>query len=240
VAITGEQAFMDTQTLAMAQDIDFSLLALLWRASFVVKLVMILLTLASFWSWAIIVQKFISYRQARREAAIFDRAFWSGEPLDELFDQIGPQPAGPSERIFASGMVEWRRSHRQDGGLIAGAQARIDRSMDVAIAKATENLTRGLPFLATVGSTAPFVGLFGTVWGIKVAFEQIAISQNTSLAVVAPGIAEALVATALGLLAAIPAVIFYNKLCTDRDRIIAGYEAFADEFATILSRQLDA
>ncbi len=231
---------MDTQTIAMAQDIDFSLLALFWRASFIVKLVMILLTVASFWSWAIIVQKFISYRQARREAAVFDRAFWSGEPLDELFDQIGPQPEGASERIFASGMVEWRRSHRQDGELITGAQARIERSMDVAIAKATENLTRGLPFLATVGSTAPFVGLFGTVWGIKVAFEQIAISHNTSLAVVAPGIAEALVATALGLVAAIPAVIFYNKLSTDSDRIIGGYEAFADEFSTILSRQLDA
>ncbi|WP_347311108.1 protein TolQ [Defluviimonas sp. SAOS-178_SWC] len=231
---------MDTQTLAMAQEIDFSLLALFWRASFVVQLVMIMLTVASFWSWSIIVQKFISYRRARQEAAIFDRAFWSGEPLDELFEKIGSQPDGPSEKIFASGMVEWRRSHRQDGELIAGAQARIDRSMDVAIVKATESLTRGLPFLATVGSTAPFVGLFGTVWGIKVAFEQIAISQNTSLAVVAPGIAEALVATALGLLAAIPAVIFYNKLSTDSDRIIAGYEAFADEFATILSRQLDA
>ncbi|MCV2871722.1 protein TolQ [Defluviimonas sp. WL0050] len=230
---------METETLAMAQEMDFSLLALFWRASFVVQLVMIMLTVASFWSWAIIIQKFISYRQARQEASIFDRAFWSGEPLDELFEKIGSQPDGASEKIFASGMVEWRRSHRQDGELIAGAQARIDRSMDVAIVKATESLTRGLPFLATVGSTAPFVGLFGTVWGIKVAFEQIAISQNTSLAVVAPGIAEALVATALGLLAAIPAVIFYNKLSTDSDRIISGYEAFADEFATILSRQLD-
>ncbi|MCB2137491.1 MAG: MotA/TolQ/ExbB proton channel family protein, partial [Rhodobacteraceae bacterium] len=164
----------------------------------------------------------------------------SGEPLDELFEKIGSQPDGASEKIFASGMIEWRRSHRQDGELIAGAQARIDRSMDVAIAKETERLSGGLPFLATVGSTAPFIGLFGTVWGIKTAFEQIAISQNTSLAVVAPGIAEALVATALGLLAAIPAVIFYNKLSTDSDRIITGYEAFADEFATILSRQLDA
>lgn len=230
---------METETLAMAQEMDFSLLALFWRASFVVQLVMIMLTVASFWSWAIIIQKFISYRQARHEASIFDRAFWSGEPLDELFEKIGSQPDGASEKIFASGMVEWRRSHREGGELIAGAQARIDRSMDVAIVKATENLTRGLPFLATVGSTAPFVGLFGTVWGIKVAFEQIAISQNTSLAVVAPGIAEALVATALGLLAAIPAVIFYNKLSTDSDRIISGYEAFADEFATILSRQLD-
>ena len=231
---------METETLAMAQEIDFSLLALFIRASFVVKLVMIMLTVASFWSWAIIVQKFIAYRAARTEAAIFDRAFWSGEPLEELFERIGGQPEGASEKIFASGMIEWRRSHRKDGELIAGAQARIDRSMDVAIVKETESLTRGLPFLATVGSTAPFVGLFGTVWGIKVAFEQIAISQNTSLAVVAPGIAEALVATALGLLAAIPAVIFYNKLSTDSDRIIAGYEAFADEFATILSRQLDA
>ncbi|MGB3314001.1 MAG: protein TolQ [Albidovulum sp.] len=230
---------METETLAMAQEMDFSLLALFWRASFVVQLVMIMLTVASFWSWAIIVQKFISYRQARHEASIFDRAFWSGEPLDELFEKIGSQPDGASEKIFASGMVEWRRSHREGGELIAGAQARIDRSMDVAIVKATENLTRGLPFLATVGSTAPFVGLFGTVWGIKVAFEQIAISQNTSLAVVAPGIAEALLATALGLVAAIPAVIFYNKLSTDSDRIISGYEAFADEFATILSRQLD-
>jgi biopolymer transport protein TolQ len=231
---------MDTTTLAAAQEIDFSLLALFWRASFIVKLVMIMLTVASVWSWAIIIQKFITFRKARAEASLFDRAFWSGEPLDELFDKIGATPQGASESIFASAMSEWRRSHRQDGGLIAGAQARIDRSMDVAIQKETEDLTRGLPFLATVGSTAPFIGLFGTVWGIKVAFEGIAISQNTSLAVVAPGIAEALVATALGLLAAIPAVIFYNKLSTDSDRIIGGYEAFADEFATILSRQLDA
>ena len=232
---------METATLAQqAAEIDFSLLALFARASFVVKLVMLMLTVASVWSWAIIIQKFITYRKAREEAGLFDRAFWSGEPLDELFEKIGSQPAGASESIFASGMTEWRRSHRQDGGLIAGAQARIDRSMDVAIMKETEDLTRGLPFLATVGSTAPFIGLFGTVWGIKVAFEEIAISQNTSLAVVAPGIAEALVATALGLLAAIPAVIFYNKLSTDSDRIIGGYEAFADEFASILSRQLDA
>ena len=164
----------------------------------------------------------------------------SGEPLDELFERVGTVPEGASERIFAAGMLEWRRSHRQDGGLIAGAQARIDRSMDVAIAKESEALNGGLSFLATVGSTAPFIGLFGTVWGIKHAFEQIAISQNTNLAVVAPGIAEALLATGIGLVAAIPAVIFYNKLNADAERILGGYEAFADEFATILSRQLDA
>jgi biopolymer transport protein TolQ len=231
---------MDTQTLATAQEIDFSLVALFLRATFTVKVVMIMLLVSSFWSWAIIVQKHIQFRKARGEAGIFDRAFWSGEPLDDLFEKIGPAPEGASEKIFAAGMLEWRRSHRQDGALIAGAQARIDRSMDVAISKESETLNSGLSFLATVGATAPFIGLFGTVWGIKHSFEQIAVSQNTNLAVVAPGIAEALLATAVGLIAAIPAVVFYNKLNADAERIIGGYEAFADEFATILSRQLDA
>ncbi|WP_319824586.1 protein TolQ [Thalassovita sp.] len=231
---------METETLALAQEIDFSMWALFARATLTVKLVMILLIVASFWSWSIIIQKTINYRAARREAERFDRAFWSGEPLDELFDQIGPEPAGNSQRIFAAGMIEWRRSHRDDGGMIAGAHARIDRSMDVAVAKEADTLQNGLQVLATVGSTAPFVGLFGTVWGIMHAFINIAEQQNTNLAVVAPGIAEALLATGLGLLAAIPAVVFYNKLNADSDRIIAGYEAFADEFATILSRQLDS
>lgn len=231
---------METETLAMAQEIDFSMLALFARATLTVKFVMIALIIMSFWSWAIIIQKHILFRMAKREASVFDRAFWSGDPLDELFEKIGPQPEGASEKIFASGMLEWRRSHRQDGGLIAGAQARIDRSMGVAIDKESERLNSGLSFLATVGSTAPFIGLFGTVWGIKHAFEQIAISQNTNLAVVAPGIAEALLATAAGLVAAIPAVVFYNKLNADAERIIGGYDAFSDEFATILSRQLDA
>nr|WP_319947757.1 protein TolQ [uncultured Shimia sp.] len=224
----------------MEAAVDYSMWALFARATLIVKLVMLMLVVASFWSWSVIIQKLRAYRQARAEAAEFDRAFWSGEPLDALFDEIGTNPAGRSERIFAAGMMEWRRSHRQDGGLIANATSRIDRSMDVAIAKEAEALQKGLPILATVGSTAPFVGLFGTVWGIMNAFIEIAAQQNTNLAVVAPGIAEALMATGLGLLAAIPAVIFYNKLSADSDRIIAGYEAFADEFATILSRQLDS
>jgi len=219
---------------------EFTMWALFARATITVKIVMIMLVAASVWCWAIIIDKIIQYRKARAEADVFDRAFWSGEPLDTLFDQIGTDPDGSSEKIFAAGMLEWRRSHRQDGGLIAGATARIDRSMDVAIAKESARLQKGLPILATTGAIAPFVGLFGTVWGIMNAFIEIAVAQTTNLAVVAPGIAEALLATGLGLLAAIPAVIFYNKLSSDSDQIVSGYEAFADEFATILSRQLDS
>ncbi len=230
---------MEAETLALAQEIDFSVWSLFWRATFTVKLVILVLIVASVWAWGIIIQKLINYRAARAEARAFDERFWSGEPLDGLFDEIGATPAGRAERVFASGMMEWRRSHRDDGAMIAGATARIDRSMDVAIQKEAEELQKGLNVLATVGSSAPFIGLFGTVVGIMNAFIEIAEQQNTNLAVVAPGIAEALLATGLGLLAAIPAVIFYNKLSTDSDQIIAGYEAFSDEFATILSRQLD-
>lgn len=230
---------MEAETLALAQEIDFSFWGLFARATLIVKLVMIMLIIASFWSWSIIVMKLILYRRARSESAVFDQAFWSGEPLDDLFETVGPAPSGSSEKIFAAGMLEWRRSHRDDGGLIPGATARIDRSMDVAINKEADYLRSGLTVLATVGSSTPFIGLFGTVVGIMNAFIEIAEQQNTNLAVVAPGIAEALLATGLGLLAAIPAVIFYNKLSADADKIIAGYEAFADEFATILSRQLD-
>ncbi|AXI45693.1 protein TolQ [Sulfitobacter sp. SK012] len=231
---------MQTALIAAQVGGNITVWSMFAEATFLVKLVMIGLIMASFWSWAIIVRKLRQCRTARADAAKFDQAFWSGEPLDGLFDSIGADPSGSSEKIFAAGMVEWRRSHREDGGLIPGASARIDRSMDVAIAKEAEALQKGLPVLATVGSTAPFVGLFGTVFGIMNAFIEIAEQQNTNLAVVAPGIAEALLATGMGLMAAIPAVVFYNKLSADSDRILGGYEAFADEFATILSRQLDS
>ncbi|MCY4152642.1 MAG: protein TolQ [Aestuariivita sp.] len=230
---------MEVEILTQAQSMDFSIWGLFSRATLTVKLTMVLLILASFWAWAVVIHKLISFRQARKEADAFDGLFWSGQPLDQILNGIGAQPRGRSERIFASGMIEWRRSHRNNGELIAGAQARIERSMDVAIAREAETLQKSLPILATVGSTAPFVGLFGTVWGIMNAFIEIAEQQDTNLAVVAPGIAEALMATGLGLLAAIPAVIFYNKLSSDSDRIVAGYQAFADEFMTILSRQLE-
>ncbi len=223
-----------------AAEIDFSMMALFLRATFTVKIVMILLIVMSFWCWSIIVQKLLAYRKAKTEIAEFEAAFWSGIALDELFETIGPNPIGATQRVFVGGMTEWRRSQRDNGAMMPNAAARIDRVMDVVIAKQTETLQSGLSFLATTGATAPFIGLFGTVWGIKHAFEQIAIAQNTNLAVVAPGIAEALLATGLGLLAAIPAVVFYNKLSADADRLGGSYDAFADEFSTILSRQLDS
>jgi biopolymer transport protein TolQ len=231
---------MEAETLAAAQEMDFSMWGLFAQSTFIVKMVILILIVASFWAWSIIIQKHITFRKARGEADAFDQRFWSGEPLDGLFEEVGPEPDGRSERVFAAGMLEWKRSHRTDGALIPGAPSRIDRSMDVAIARESEALQGGLTVLATVGSTSPFIGLFGTVWGIMHAFINIAEQQNTNLAVVAPGIAEALLATGLGLLAAIPAVIFYNKLSADSDRIVAGYESFADEFSTILSRQLDS
>ncbi|MFT5060904.1 MAG: biopolymer transport protein TolQ [Dinoroseobacter sp.] len=217
---------------------DFTMWALFTRATVLVQIVMILLVAASIWCWAVFIDKTLQYRRARAEADVFGRTFWSGEPLDSLFDKIGAKPNGSTESIFASGMLEWRRSHRQDGGLIAEATARINTSMDVTIAEQSSKLQKGLPILATIGSTAPFVGLFGTVWGIMNAFIEISEAQTTNLAVVAPGIAEALLSTGIGLLAAIPAVIIYNKLSTDSDQIVSGYEAFADKFATILSRQM--
>ena len=231
---------METQALELAHQVDFSFWSLFMRATLTVKIVMLMLIAASFWSWSIIVKRHLLYRDARREAAVFDRLFWSGEPLDALYHQLGSDPKGSSERVFVAGMSEWERSHKSDGQLIAGVQSRIERSMDVAVLREAEKLQSGLTILATIGSIAPFIGLFGTVWGIMNAFIEIAAQQNTNLAVVAPGIAEALLATGLGLLAAIPAVIFYNKLSGDCDRIVAGYESFADEFATILSRQLDS
>ena len=233
------EGLMESETLVAVQSIDFSLLALFLRATLIVKIVMLILMFSSIWSWSIIIQKFIDFKRANQKNKLFQDAFWSGEPLDELFEELGPNPQGDSESIFVAGMIEWRQSHRKDGALIAGSQARIDRAMNVTLSRVSDKLASGLYVLATVGSIAPFVGLFGTVWGIKHSFEQIALQQSTNLAVVAPGIAEALLATALGLVAAIPAVIFYNKLSGDADKIIANQEGFADEFSMILSRELD-
>ncbi|MBB5515961.1 biopolymer transport protein TolQ [Rubricella aquisinus] len=231
---------MEAEALGTISAADFTLTALFLRATLTVKIVMIILVIASIWSWAIVIDRTMRYSKVRRATAQFEKAFWSGQMLDEIYDRIGDKPRNPAESIFAAGMREWKKSvSATSQGMIAGAQQRVDRAMNVVIARENEKLTNGLGVLASVGATSPFIGLFGTVWGIKHSFEQIAVMQSTNLAVVAPGIAEALVATGLGLLAAIPAVIFYNKLSTDSDRVVGDFENFADEFSMILSRQFE-
>ena len=169
------------------------------------------------------------FTRLRRQSARFEDSFWVGQPLDDLFDRVSGKPASPIERVFVAGMTEWRRSFG-DGGLIPGTQQRVERAMQVAIARESEVINRRLPFLASVGSVAPFVGLFGTVWGIKHSFELIATQQNTNLAVVAPGIAEALLATALGLLGEL-LFLAYNRLVAEAGSLTGALENFADEFS---------
>jgi biopolymer transport protein TolQ len=217
----------------------FSFLELFLQAHIVVKVVMVGLVLASVWSWAIIVEKLFAFRRARREADRFEQMFWSGQSLDELYAGLSRGQTFSMASLFVAAMREWKRSVEGNIRALGGIQMRVEKVMDVTISREMEQLDRRLLFLATVGSTAPFVGLFGTVWGIMSSFQSIATSKNTSLAVVAPGIAEALFATALGLLAAIPAVVFYNKFSADSTRLGQRLEAFADEFAAIVSRQID-
>ena len=221
-----------------------SVWSLFWRADFIVKLVMFVLLAASIWSWAIIIDKTTRLRRLRGQAANFEEAFWSGGSLDDLYDRIGRLPDNPMAAVFCAAMDELRRAMQRqdmiaDGGLRAGLKQRIGQAMQVSVDREMDRLERHMGFLATVGSTAPFIGLFGTVWGIMNAFAAIAVARDTSLTVVAPGIAEALFATALGLLAAIPAVIAYNKLSADLDRYGGRLENFAAEFHALLSRQLD-
>ncbi len=218
---------------------DFSFLSLFLQAHIVVKLVMIGLLLASIWGWAVIIEKSVLYARIRRESDDFERLFWSGQSLDELFAAFSQSRPTGMGALFIAAMHEWRRSIELTPRPLAGVQHRIERVMDVTITREMDRLERRLLFLATVGSSAPFIGLFGTVWGIMTSFQSIAISKNTSLSVVAPGIAEALFATALGLLAAIPAVIFYNKFSAEAGRFAQRFEGFSDEFLAIVSRQLD-
>jgi biopolymer transport protein TolQ len=216
-----------------------SFIELFMQAHVVVQIVMLGLVLASVWSWAIIFSKIYAFRRARREADRFEQMFWSGQSLEELYTGMARDRTFSMAALFVAAMREWKRSVEGNIRALGGIQLRVEKVMDVTISREMERLERSLLFLATVGSTAPFVGLFGTVWGIMTSFQAIAVSKNTSLAVVAPGIAEALFATALGLLAAIPAVIAYNKFSADSARLAQRLEAFADEFAAIVSRQID-
>jgi biopolymer transport protein TolQ len=218
---------------------DLSLIVLFQQAHIVVKTVIIGLLLASIWSWAIIVDKTILYGRIRRQMDRFEKLFWSGQSLEELYRSLTGRTPTAMASVFVAAMREWKRSFEAGARSPIGLQTRIDKVLDVTIGRETERLERRLLFLATVGSAAPFIGLFGTVWGIMTSFQAIAASKNTALAVVAPGIAEALLATALGLLAAIPAVIAYNKLSNEAAKIEQRLEGFGDEFSAILSRQVD-
>ena len=221
---------------------DLSIWSLFLQADFIIQLVIVLLILASFWCWAIIFDKWRRIRRLSNEARQFEEMFWSGGSLDDLYDRIGTRPNDPMSAIFVAAMREWRRSASQDAvdEHTAVLTSRIDRVMDITLGREMAHLERYMIFLASVGSTAPFVGLFGTVWGIMNSFQAIALTKNTSLAVVAPGIAEALFATALGLVAAIPAVVAYNKLSNDIGRYAGRLEAFSGEFGAILSRRSEA
>lgn len=219
---------------------DFSMFALFMQADWVVKSVMIGLVIASVWVWAIVANRLSAYARAKNEMAVFDKAFASGRPLAELrADYAGAKPSGLSA-VFLAAMDEWDKSHAAHAATSVGLQSRLEIALDLAVSEQSADLEKRLGFLATIGSAGPFVGLFGTVWGIMNAFTAIASAENTSLAVVAPGIAEALLATALGLLAAIPAVIAYNKLSADAGKLIARIDGFANRLVALLSRQLDA
>lgn len=218
---------------------DLSLLALFMQADWVIKTVMLLLLAASVWVWAIVFEKAVGLRRANRAATTFEDRFWSGGSLDELYDKEGARPTHPIAAVFGAAMGEWRRSAQVSGADMnrGSVRDRVDRAVNVTVGREMERMERWMIFLASVGSTAPFVGLFGTVWGIMRSFSAIAVSKNTNLSVVAPGIAEALFATAMGLVAAIPAVLAYNKISTDMGRFAVRLEGFGSEFGAILSRQ---
>jgi len=235
---------IQTAELAGSVSSDLSIMGLFMQADLIVKAVMIMLMGASVWSWAIIFDKWITFNKISFRASRFENYFWSGESLEKLYNRIKDTTTDPMARTFCAGMHEWKLSLdtgkvTYDGNLHAGLQQRIERAMATTINREMGSLERYMSFLGTVGSTAPFIGLFGTVWGIMNSFSAIAGSQNTSLAVVAPGIAEALFATAMGLVAAIPAVIAYNKFSTDLNRYGDRLEGFTSEFSSILSRHFD-
>src|SRR3954462_7573535 len=218
---------------------DVSLITLFLQAHWVVKTVMLVLLACSVWVWAIAIDKIFLYARTKRAMDRFEQAFWSGQSIEELYRALSAKPTQSMAACFVAAMREWKRSFESQSRSFAGLQMRIEKVMNVSIAREVERLERRLLVLATVGSAGPFVGLFGTVWGIMSSFQSIAASKNTSLAVVAPGIAEALFATAIGLIAAIPATIFYNKFTSEVNRQAQRLEGFADEFFAILSRQID-
>jgi biopolymer transport protein TolQ len=223
---------------------DMSFLGMFLHADPVVQIVMGMLLFASFWSWAIIIDKWLTFRSIKAKASKFESDFWASEALDKFYDRVKKRINHPLAVLFAAAMDEWSRARLRDLGAAnlsqkLGLRERIHQIMQVARNREAEKLEGGLGFLATVGSSAPFVGLFGTVLGIMHSFSAIAVSKNTSLVSVAPGIAEALFATAIGLFAAIPAVIAYNKFSGELEKFLGRLEDFSVEFTMLLSRQIE-
>lgn len=220
---------------------SFSFLNLFLRADWVVKLVMIGLILASLWSWSVIIEKFFRIRALNAEAERFEAEVSSGRSLEDIAQEAGDQPRHALPRMLQSALREWRDA-RAKGQVTEGQKAfliqRIDRVLDTTIARETARVEDGLGLLAIVATASPFIGLFGTVWGIMKAFQAIAVNKSTNLAVVAPSIAEALFATAIGLAAAIPAYIAYNKFSTDAGKFAGRLEGFADDLSTAIQRRL--
>jgi biopolymer transport protein TolQ len=235
-----QPSVIDTQRLAGAVPHDLSILGLFWQSDSIVKFVMLILLCASLWSWAVIFDKIMRLRRLRQAAASFEESFWSGGSLDDLYERVGQRPPDPMTSVFSAAMREWRRSAAK--GLLGTAlmrtslQQRIERVMTITVGREMERAERFMAFLATVGATAPFVGLFGTVWGIMTAFIGLSSAHTSSIQAVAPGVAEALITTAIGLVAAIPALMFFNYF-TARVRVLATeMENFIAEFLNIAER----
>jgi len=220
---------------------DFSMFGLFMQADIVVQSVIIILIIASIYSWNVIVSKILRLRQLKKLEKEFEEIFWSGNSFEDLYETLNFNQTDPKSKLFCAAILEWKKSKTQiDQSIdLNSLKDRMQRSMSVIFNKESEEVEKNLTFLATAGSTAPFIGLFGTVWGIMNSFKSIAIAQNTNLAVVAPGIAEALFATALGLFVAIPAVVAYNKISNDISKYFVSLETFMDEFTTIFFRQLE-
>lgn len=232
-----------SQAVAPLSASKFSIMALFFQADPVVKAVMVALVFASLWSWAIIFSKLLTLRRVQGRSTAFEEIFWSSNSLDAIYERTGNRPRDPLSAVFCAAMAEWRRCFSRGGRASSEAQGlihqRVERVMHLTVNREMSQLEKRMGFLASVGSTAPFIGLFGTVWGIMNSFEAIASAQNTSLTVVAPAIAEALFATALGLIAAIPTVIAYNKISGDLNQYGARLDAFVQEFGALISRKMD-
>lgn len=220
---------------------DFSLLALFLRADLIVQIVMGILALSSIWSWAVAIDKWFSVSGARARAKRFEQAFWAGQPLDDINERVTDRPAEAMARVFTAGAREWRESRRGAPGddTNKAVVERASLQMDVAVSRETQRMESGLSTLAIIASSSPFIGLFGTVIGIMNSFREIASQGETNLTVVAPGIAEALFATGLGLFTAIPALIFYNKFSSDVGAFSERMGNFAQEVSVRLSRRLN-